>query len=197
MKTTIPFLAIIVIGMGSTLSSCQSKVNTSAHNEIDTTEIYVEEVDSATIIAEQKRIEAEKVAEAEKIQKKKEELERLAKIFKQQKEPIVVKQTASYSESFVIRVRETGKYYVYIPNKNNRQNFSNLMGLDGSTKDSIWKVQLVDIKKYIDTYKKATKCNGVNLRIEADRNVKYPDLRSLLRYLQDVGYSRYNLISKP
>lgn len=86
MKTIVSFLAIVAIVMGSTLSSCQSKVSTSVHNEIDTTEIYVDEVDSASIIAEQKRIEAEKVAEAERNQKKKEELERLAKNFMQQKD---------------------------------------------------------------------------------------------------------------
>lgn len=86
MKSIMSFFAFVAIGMGSTFSSCQSKVNNSVRNEIDTTEAYVEEVDSTSIIAEQKRIEAEKVAEAERNQQKKEELERLAKNFKQQKD---------------------------------------------------------------------------------------------------------------
>lgn len=86
MKSIMSFFAFVAIGMGSTFSSCQSKVNNSVRNEIDTTEAYVEEVDSTSIIAEQKRIEAEKVAEAERNQQKKEELEKLAKNFKQQKD---------------------------------------------------------------------------------------------------------------
>ena len=65
------------------------------------------------------------------------------------------------------------------------------------TKGSIWEVKLVDIVNYIDAYKKATKSNDVNLRIETDRNVKYTDVRNLMWSLQDAGYSRWNLISKP
>nr|WP_297932329.1 hypothetical protein [uncultured Lachnoclostridium sp.] len=86
-KKTIFILAIVAICMGSLFSSCQA---TSSHNpsqnEIDSTETSVEEVDSEAIIVKQKRIEAEKVAEAEIKQKKKWELERLAKNFQQKKD---------------------------------------------------------------------------------------------------------------
>ncbi len=86
MKISWSYLAIVAISIGCVFSSCQSKVNNPSHNELDSTNTSVAEVDSAAIIAEQKQKEAEKAAEAEKVQKQKEELERLAKNFKQQKD---------------------------------------------------------------------------------------------------------------
>lgn len=86
MKISLSYLAIVAFCIGCVFSSCQSKVNKPSHNELDSTNTSVEEVDSAAIIAEQKRIEAEKAAEAERVQKKKEDLERLAKNFKQHKD---------------------------------------------------------------------------------------------------------------
>ena len=86
MKISWSYLAIVAISIGCVFSSCQSKVNNPSHNESDSTNTSVAEVDSAVIIAEQKQKEAEKAAEAEKVQKQKEELERLAKNFKQQKD---------------------------------------------------------------------------------------------------------------
>ena len=86
MKISWSYLAIVAISIGCVFSSCQSKVNNPSHNELDSTNTSVAEVDSAAIIAEQKQKEAEKAAEAEKVQKQKEELERLAKNFKLQKD---------------------------------------------------------------------------------------------------------------
>ena len=86
MKISLSYLAIVAFCIGCVFSSCQSKVNKPSHNELDSTNTSVAEVDSAAIIAEQKQKEAEKAAEAEKVQKQKEELERLAKNFKQQKD---------------------------------------------------------------------------------------------------------------
>ena len=86
MKISLSYLAIVAFCIGCVFSSCQSKVNKPSHNELDSTNTSVEEVDSAAIIVEQKRIEAEKAAEAERVQKKKEDLERLAKNFKQHKD---------------------------------------------------------------------------------------------------------------
>lgn len=110
MKTIMSFLAFVAIGMGSTLSSCQSKVNTSARNEIDTTGTSVEAVASASIIAE-KRIEAEKKKQ------KKEELERLVPNFKQQKD--------EFSNKTWIYPKDSPKYrnrnatYCYFMKQNN------------------------------------------------------------------------------
>ena len=70
MKISLSYLAIVAFCIGCVFSSCQSKVNKPSHNELDSTNTSVEEVDSADIIAEQKRIEAEKAAEAERVQKK-------------------------------------------------------------------------------------------------------------------------------
>ena len=86
MKKVLSFLAIGAICMESVFSSCQSKVNNPSHDEMDSTGIFDKEIDSAAIIAEQKEIAAEKAAAAERVQKKKEELDRLAKNFKQQKD---------------------------------------------------------------------------------------------------------------
>lgn len=86
MKITLSFLAIFAICMGGIFTSCQSKGTNNPTIGVDSIASSLEEVDSAAIIAEQKQIEAEKVAAAEKAQKKKEELERLAKNFKQQKD---------------------------------------------------------------------------------------------------------------
>ena len=86
MKISLSYLAIVAFCIGCVFSSCQSKVNKPSLNELDSTKTSVEEVDSAAIIAQLKQKEAEKVAEAEKVQKQKEELERLAKNFKLQKD---------------------------------------------------------------------------------------------------------------
>ena len=122
MKTTLSFLAIVAICMGSVLSSCQSKVNNPFHNEMDSTNTSVEEIDSAAIKEKKKRIEAEKAAEAERVQKKKEELERLAKNFKLQKD--------EFSDKTWIFPKDKPKYrnrsatYCYFMKQNNKvQNF--------------------------------------------------------------------------
>lgn len=122
MKTPLSFLAIIVICMGSVFSSCQSKVNNPSHNDMDSTSISDKEIDSVIIVAEQKRIEAEKMAEAERIQKKKEKLERLAKNFKQTKD--------EFSDKTWIFPKDKPKYrnrnatYCYFMKQNNKvQNF--------------------------------------------------------------------------
>ena len=54
MKISWSYLAIVAISIGCVFSSCQSKVNKPSHNELDSTNTSVEEVDSADIIAEQK-----------------------------------------------------------------------------------------------------------------------------------------------
>ena len=71
MKISLSYLAIVAISIGCVFSSCQSKVNNPSHNELDSTNTSVAEVDSAAIIAEQKQKEAEKAAEAEKVQNRK------------------------------------------------------------------------------------------------------------------------------
>lgn len=122
MKTTLSFLAIVAISIGCLFSSCQSKVNNPSHNELDSTKTSVEEVDSAAIIAQQKQKEAEKAAGAEKVQKQKEELERLAKNFKLQKD--------EFSDKTWIFPKDKPKYrnrnatYCYFMKQNNKvQNF--------------------------------------------------------------------------
>lgn len=122
MKTTLSFLAIVAISIGCVFSSCQSKVNNPSHNELDSTKTSVEEVDSAAIIAQQKQKEAEKAAEAEKVQKQNEELERLAKNFKLQKD--------EFSDETWIFPKDKPKYrnrnatYCYFMKQNNKvQNF--------------------------------------------------------------------------
>lgn len=54
MKILLSYLAIVAFCIGCVFSSCQSKVNKPSHNELDSTNTSVEEVDSAAIIAEQK-----------------------------------------------------------------------------------------------------------------------------------------------
>ena len=117
MKISWSYLAIVAISIGCVFSSCQSKVNNPSHNESDSTNTSVAEVDNAVIIAEQKQKEAEKAAEAEKVQKQKEELERLAKNFKQQKD--------EFSEKTWIFPKDKPKYrnrnatYCYFMKQNN------------------------------------------------------------------------------
>ena len=64
MKISWSYLAIVAISIGCVFSSCQSKVNNPSHNESDSTNTSVAEVDSAAIIAEQKQKEAETLCDS-------------------------------------------------------------------------------------------------------------------------------------
>ena len=112
-------------------------------------------------------------------------------------EPIVVNQTDSFSNALVIQVNKVGKYYVYIPNDTVRFKFAKLASLKAASGDSIWKITLSEISKTIATYKEATKGQGLKIKIEADRNVEYLPIKNLMRCLQDAGYTRYRLTTKP
>lgn len=107
-------------------------------------------------------------------------------------EPVRVIQTDSVSNAFV-----TGKHYIYIPNESNRLEFAKLTNLKAASGDSIWKINLSEIDNAIATYKEATKGKYLNIKIEADRNTEYQNIKSLLKCLQDAGYTRYNLTTKP
>jgi len=57
-------------------------------------------------------------------------------------------------------------------------------------------VKLADIRNNIDIYKKAIKRHEINLKIETDPNVEYPYVKSLMGYLQNIGYSHWNMTTK-
>lgn len=71
MKISLSYLAIVAFCIGCVFSSCQSKVNKPSHNELDSTNTSVEEVDSAAIIVEQKRIEVRKRQRQKEFKRKK------------------------------------------------------------------------------------------------------------------------------
>lgn len=110
--------------------------------------------------------------------------------------PIKVNQTPSDSDAFVIQVSKAGQYYVYIPNETDRLKTSLLQNPNSPMEDSAWEVKLSDIKGNIDIYKKATKRYEINMKIEADPHVEYPYVKSLMGYLQDIGYSDWYMITK-
>ena len=110
--------------------------------------------------------------------------------------PVKVNQTPSDSDAFVIQVSKAGQYYVYIPNETDRLKTSLLQNPNSPMEDSAWEVKLSDIKGNIDIYKKATKRHEINMKIEADPHVEYPYVKSLMGYLQDIGYSDWYMITK-
>ena len=110
--------------------------------------------------------------------------------------PVRVNQTPSDSDAFVIQVSRDGRYYVYIPNETDRLKTTLLRNSKSPTEDSVWEVKLADIRNNIDIYKKATKCHEINLKIETDPNVEYPYVKSLMDYLQNIGYSHWNMTTK-
>lgn len=112
-------------------------------------------------------------------------------------EPVRIIQTDSFSGAFVIAVNKVGTYYVYIANESDRYQYAQLLNQKATIGDSIWKVKLSDIDKCIAIYKKATKDKNINIKIEADRNAEYLPIKNLMKCLQDAGYTRYNLTTKP
>ena len=110
-------------------------------------------------------------------------------------EPVMVIQTDSFSDVFVIQVNQFGTYYVYIANESDRYQYAQLLNQKATVGDSIWKVNLSDIDKCIAIYKKATK--DKNIKIEADNKAEYCSIKNLMRCLQDAGYTRYDLTTKP
>ncbi len=110
--------------------------------------------------------------------------------------PVRVNQTPSDSDAFVIQVNKDGEYFVYIPNETDRIKTALLQNPMSPTEDSVWEVKLSKIKGNIDMYKKATKRHEVNIKIEADPNVEYPYVKSLMRYIQDIGYTHWYIASK-
>lgn len=104
---------------------------------------------------------------------------------------------SSFSGAFVIQVNKVGTYYVYIANESDRYQYAHLFKQKATIGDSIWKVKLSDIDKCIAIYKKATKDKNINIKIEADRNAEYLPIKNLMKCLQDAGYTRYNLTTKP
>lgn len=112
-------------------------------------------------------------------------------------EPVKVIQTDSSSNALIIQVNKIGKYCVYIPNDTVRLKFAKLASLKAASGDSIWKLKLSEISKTIATYKEATKGQELKIKIEADRNAEYLPIKNLMRCLQDAGYTRYQLTTKP
>lgn len=112
-------------------------------------------------------------------------------------EPVMVIQTDSFSDVFVIQVNQFGTYYVYIANESDRYQYAQLLNQKATVGDSIWKVNLSDIDKCIAIYKKATKDNNIKIKIEADNKAEYCSIKNLMRCLQDAGYTQYNLTTKP
>lgn len=110
--------------------------------------------------------------------------------------PVRVNQTPSDSDAFVIQVSRDGRYYVYIPNETDRLKTTLLRNSKSPTEDSVWEVKLADIRNNIDIYKKAIKRHEINLKIETDPNVEYPYVKSLMGYLQNIGYSHWNMTTK-
>ena len=112
-------------------------------------------------------------------------------------EPVKVIQTGSFSNALVIKVNKIGKYCIYIPSDTVRLKFVKLAGLKAASEDSIWEIKLSGISNTISTYKEITKSKDLKIKIEADRNVEYLPVKNLMRCLQDVGYTQYNLTTKP
>lgn len=112
-------------------------------------------------------------------------------------EPVRVIQTDSFSNALVIKVNKIGKYCIYIPSDTIRSKFVKLAGLKAASEDSIWEIKLSEINNTISTYKEITKSKDLEIIIEADRNVKYLPIKNLMLFLQDAGYTRWNLTTKP
>lgn len=106
-------------------------------------------------------------------------------------------QTDSFSNALVIKVNKIGKYCIYIPSDTIRSKFVKLAGLKAASEDSIWEIKLSEISNTISTYKEITKSKDLKIKIEADRNVEYRPIKNLMHCLQDAGYTRYNLTTKP
>jgi len=111
--------------------------------------------------------------------------------------PVKVIQTGSFSNALVIQVDKVGKYCVYIPNDMVRLKFAKLVSLNSVSGDSIWEIKLSQISNTIATYKEATKGKDLKIKIEADRNAEYLPIKNLMKCLQDAGYTRYQLTTKP
>ena len=112
-------------------------------------------------------------------------------------ESVRVIQTDSFSNALVIKVNKIGKYCIYIPSDTIRLKFVKLAGLKAASEDSIWEIKLSEISNTISTYKKITKSKNLKIKIEADRNAEYLPIKNLMKCLQDAGYTRYYLTTKP
>lgn len=112
-------------------------------------------------------------------------------------ESVKVIQTESFSNALVIKVNKIGKYRIYIPSDTIRSKFVKLKGLKAASEDSIWEIKLSEISNTISTYKEITKSKDLKIKIEADRNAEYQSIKNLMKCLQDAGYTRYNLTTKP
>lgn len=112
-------------------------------------------------------------------------------------ESVRVIQTDSFSNALVIKVNKIGKYCIYIPSDTIRSKFVKLAGLKAASEDSIWEINLSKISNTISTYKEITKSKDLKIKIEADRNAEYLPIKNLMKCLQDAGYTRYNLTTKP
>lgn len=105
--------------------------------------------------------------------------------------------TDSFSDAYVIQVNKVGTYYVYIANESDRYQYAQLLNQKATVGGSIWKVNLSDIDKCIAIYKKTTKDKNIKIKIEADNKAEYCSIKNIMRCLQDAGYTRYNLTTKP
>lgn len=112
-------------------------------------------------------------------------------------ESVKVIQTDSFSNALVIKVNKIGKYCIYIPSDTIRSEFIKLADLKVASEDSLWDIKLSEISNTISTYKEITKSKDLKIKIEADRNAKYLPIKNLMKCLQDAGYTRYNLTTKP
>lgn len=113
-------------------------------------------------------------------------------------EPVRVKTDSdSFSNALVIKVNKIGKYCIYIPSDTIRLKFVKLTGLKAASEDSIWEIKLSEISNTISTYKEITKSKDLEIIIEADRNVEYRPIKNLMHCLQDAGYTRWKLTTKP
>lgn len=112
-------------------------------------------------------------------------------------ESVKVIQTDSFSNALVIKVNKIGKYCIYIPSDTIRSEFVKLSDLKVASEDSLWDIKLSEISNTISTYKEITKSKDLKIKIEADRNAEYLPIKNLMKCLQDAGYTRYNLTTKP
>ena len=112
-------------------------------------------------------------------------------------ESVRVIQIDSFSNALVIKVNKIGKYRIYIPSDTIRSKVVKLTGLKAASEDSIWEIKLSEISNTISTYKEITKSKDLKIKIEADRNAEYQSIKNLMKCLQDSGYTRYYLTTKP
>lgn len=112
-------------------------------------------------------------------------------------ESVKVIQTDTFSNALVIKVNKIGKYCIYIPSDTIRSKFAKLADLKAASEDTIWEINLSEISNTIATYKEITKNKDLKIKIESDRDVEYPPIKNLMRCLQDAGYTRYYLTTKP